>query len=250
MSDYIFGRNAVLEHLKNGNEAEKLYVQKGRLQGAVHRIIGMAKDAKLPIIEVDQNKLDRMTEGGNHQGVALLTTDFAYVDVEDILQSAEAAGHAPFIVLLDELTDPHNVGAIIRSAACFGADGVLLPKRRAATVTSIVQKVASGATNYVKIAKINNVNQTIEELKKANIWVYGAAAEAKQTLWKTDFSGGVCLVIGNEGKGLSELTRKKCDVLVSIPMVGPMDSLNASCAATVLMAEVLRGRAKNASEGN
>ena len=249
MSDYIFGRNAVLEHLKSGNEAEKLYVQKGKLQGVVHRIIAMAKDAKLPVIEVDQNKLDRMTEGGNHQGVALLATDFAYADVEEILQSAKDAGHAPLVILLDELTDPHNVGAIIRSAACFGADGVLLPKRRAATVTSIVQKVASGATNYVKIAKINNVNQTIDELKKANLWVYGAAAEAKQTIWQTDFSGGVCLVIGNEGKGLSELTRKKCDVLVSIPMVGPMDSLNASCAATVLMAEVLRGRAKDSSQG-
>lgn len=250
MSDYIFGRNAVLEHLKSGNEAEKLYVQKGKLQGVVHRIIAMAKDAKLPVIEVDQNKLDRMTEGGNHQGVALLATDFAYAEVEDILQSAADAGHAPFVILLDELTDPHNVGAIIRSAACFGADGVLLPKRRAATVTSIVQKVASGATNYVKIAKINNVNQTIDELKKANIWMYGAAAEAQQTIWKTDFSGGVCLVIGNEGKGLSELTRKKCDVLVSIPMVGPMDSLNASCAATVLMAEVLRGRANSNTQGD
>lgn len=242
MTDYIFGRNAVLEQLKSGKEAEKLYVQKGKLQGVVHRIVGMAHDAKLPVIEVDQAKLDRMTEGGNHQGVALLATDFAYSSVEEILASAKAAGHAPFVVLLDELTDPHNVGAIIRSAACFGADGVLLPKRRAATVTSVVQKVSSGATSYVKIAKINNVNQTIDALKKENIWVYGAAGEAKQTLWKTNFSGGVCLVIGNEGKGLAELTRKKCDVLVSIPMTGPIDSLNASCAATVLMAEVYRGR--------
>ncbi|MFR9279843.1 23S rRNA (guanosine(2251)-2'-O)-methyltransferase RlmB [Levyella massiliensis] len=242
MTDYIFGRNAVLEQLKSGKEAEKLYVQKGKLQGVVHRIVGMAHDAKLPVIEVDQAKLDRMTEGGNHQGVALLATDFAYSSVEDILASAKAEGHAPFVVLLDELTDPHNVGAIIRSAACFGADGVLLPKRRAATVTSVVQKVSSGATSYVKIAKINNVNQTIDALKKENIWVYGAAGEAKQTLWKTNFSDGVCLVIGNEGKGLAELTRKKCDVLVSIPMTGPIDSLNASCAATVLMAEVYRGR--------
>lgn len=242
MSDYLFGRNTVLEFLKNGNEGEKLFVQKGAITGVLHRIIAMARDHGLPVIETDKVKLDRMTEGGNHQGVALLATDFEYQTLEGILSQAHAAGHAPFLVLLDELTDPHNVGAIIRSAACMGVDGVLLPKRRSATITSTVHKVSSGATSLVPIAKINNVNQTIDQLKKENIWVYGAAAEATQSMWGTDFSGGVCLVIGNEGDGLSALTKKKCDVLVSIPMRGEMDSLNASCAATVLMVEVLRGR--------
>ncbi len=242
MGDYIFGRNAVLEYLKQGGEAEKLFVAKDSMKGVVHRIVALARDQKLPVIETDQRKLERMAEGGNHQGVALLATQFHYAELDDMLQAAKKAGHAPLIILLDELTDPHNVGAIIRSAECVGADGVLLPIRRSATITSTVHKVSSGATSYVPIGRINNVNQTIDRLKKENIWVYGADSLAKQSFWKTDFSGGVCLVIGNEGKGLSELTRKKCDALVSIPLQGHLDSLNASCAATVLMYEVLRGR--------
>lgn len=242
MSDYLYGRNAVLEHLKQGKEAEKLFVQKDGVRGVVHRIVGMAHEAGIPVIETDAKKLERMSEGANHQGVVLLATDFAYATIEDMLKAAREAGHDPLLVLLDGLTDPHNVGAIIRTAECVGADGILLPKRRSATVTSTVHKVSSGATSYMKIARVNNVNQTIERLKKENLWIYGAAGEAKQSLWKTDFSGGVCLVIGNEGEGLSELTRKRCDALVSIPMVGHLDSLNASVAASVMLYEVFRAR--------
>lgn len=242
MSDYIFGRNAVLEHLKAKEPAEKLYLQKGQVKGVLHRLVAMAKDQGLPIIEVDQAKLDKMAEGGRHQGVLLLANDFVYSDLETILAQARDQGRDPFLVLLDGLTDPHNVGAIIRSAVCAGADGVLLPSRRSATITSVVRKVSAGATEHMAISKITNVNQTIDQLKKENIWVYGAAAGEGESSWTTDFAGGVCLVIGNEGKGLSSLTKKKCDVLVSIPMEGDMDSLNASCAATVLLYEVYRCR--------
>ncbi len=244
MAKYLFGRNSVLEYLKAGGEADKLYVQAGDRKGSIFKIISMAKDRDIVIVEVDRERLDSMSQHGNHQGVCLLAQDYEYSTVEEILRSAKDAGHAPFLVLLDEITDPHNLGAIIRTAECCGVDGILLPRRRSATVSATVDKTSSGALSYVKIAKINNVNQTIDELKKENIWVYGAAAEVKQDLWHTDFSGGVCLVIGNEGEGLHRLTREKCDVLVSIPMEGHLDSLNASASASILMYEVLRGRTR------
>lgn len=242
MSDYIVGRNSVIEYLKGDGEADKLYIQKGDRKGSIHKIISMAKEKGIIVVEVDQAKLNQYAEGENHQGVALLAQDYQYSSLEEILASAKDKGHPPFIILLDEITDPHNVGAIIRTAECVGADGVLIPKRRSATITSAVHKTSSGATSYVKVARIGNVNQTIELLKKENIWVYGAAGEASQSLWETDFSGAVCLVIGNEGEGLSRLTRESCDVLVSIPMFGHVQSLNASTSASVLMYEVVRGR--------
>ncbi len=242
MSDYIVGRNAVLEYLHGDGEADKLYIQKGERKGSIHRIITMAKDKGIVIVEVDQNKLNQFAEGQSHQGVALLAQDFVYSTLDEILQVSKDKGTAPFIILLDEITDPHNLGAIVRTAECAGADGILIPKRRSATVTSTVHKTSAGATTHMKIAKITNVNQTIDQLKKENIWVYGAAGEAKQSIWQTNFDGGVCLVIGNEGEGLGKLTKERCDVLVSIPMYGEMNSLNASASASILMYEVVRGR--------
>lgn len=244
MDNYIFGRNSVIEYLKTDQEAEKLFIQKGQMRGAMYRIIALAKERGLLVVEADAKKLDRLAEGQNHQGVVLMAQDYAYSTLDEILQNAEQKGHDPFVILLDEITDPHNLGAIIRSAECAGADGVLIPKHRSAGVTSVVHKTSSGATTYMRVAKIASVNATIDRLKKENIWIYGAAGEAKQTIWETDFSGGVCLVIGNEGKGLSRLTKEKCDVLVSIPMRGKLDSLNASTAAGIIMYEVLRGRLK------
>ncbi|MDY3052399.1 MAG: 23S rRNA (guanosine(2251)-2'-O)-methyltransferase RlmB [Ndongobacter sp.] len=242
MAEYIVGRNAVMEYLRSEKEAEKLFIQKGERQGSIHRIVALARERGLIIVECDAHKLNELAEGQAHQGVALFAQDYRYASISEMLSSAREKGHAPFLILLDEISDPHNLGAIVRTAECVGADGVIIPKRRAATVTSIVHKSAAGATTYMKIARVNNINQTIDLLKKENIWVYGAAGEASQSLWDTDFSGGVCLVIGNEGAGLSRLTREKCDALVSIPMVGQIESLNASASAAVLMYEVFRGR--------
>lgn len=242
MEDYIFGRRPVIEYLKSGRQPEKVYLAKGEKKGSINQIIHLVKQTDAVIVEVDRDKLDAMTGGQNHQGVAILASDFTYSSLEDILEAAKAAGHPPFLVMLDEITDPHNLGAIIRTAECCGVDGVIIPKRRSATVNSTVRRTSSGATAYQKICKVTNINQTIDRLKEENIWIYGADGEAKQSLWSTDFSGGCCLVIGNEGEGLARLTRDKCDVLVSIPMVGKIDSLNASASAAVLMYEVLRGR--------
>lgn len=244
MGDYIYGRNAVIEHLKNNKSADKLYIQRHAVKGSMHRIIELATEAGLPIIEADKAKLDHMAEGGNHQGVALLAGDFEYCQVEDILMACKKENKPPFIVILDRLTDPHNVGAIIRTALCAGVDGIILPVRRSALVNSVVHKVSAGAVNYMKIAKVNNINQTIDMLKKENVWVYGLTAGGGQKLWSSDFSGPVCLVIGNEGEGLAELTEKKCDFLIDIPMQGPLDSLNASCAGALAMYEVFRTRSK------
>ena len=242
MSEYIFGRNSVFEYLKGDGDAEKLYVQKGDRKGSIFRIIDMARKKNIIIVEIDGAKLDKMSEGQHHQGVALLAQDYKYSTVENILESAKRNGKEPFIVLLDGITDPHNLGAIIRTAECCGADGVLIPKRHAATITPTVHKTSAGATTFMKIAKIGNINQVIDQLKKEDIWIYGAAGEAKQGIWETNFDGGVCLVIGNEGEGLSRLTKEKCDVLVSIPMLGRIESLNASASAAVLMYEVLKSK--------
>lgn len=242
MSDYICGRRPVMEYLKAGKEPDKVYIQRGERKGSIHEILHLAKESGAVIVELDKEKLDRMSEGRNHQGVVILATDFAYADLDAVLAETQAAGRAPFLIILEEISDPHNLGAIIRTAECCGVDAVIIPKRRSAMVNETVQRTSSGATAYQKICRVTNINQTIDQLKKANIWVYGAAGEARQSFWATDFSGPCCLVIGNEGAGLSRLTREKCDVLVSIPMLGKIDSLNASASAAVLMYEVLRGR--------
>lgn len=244
MANYIVGRNAVLEYLRGDGDAEKLFLLKGERKGSVHKIVALAKEKGLIIAECDREKLDELAEGQVHQGVALFAQDYRYATVEEMLSGARAAGHAPLLILLDEVTDPHNLGAIIRSAECAGADGVIIPKRRSATVTSVVHKSAAGATTYVKVARVNNLNAVIDRLKKENIWVYGAAGEAPDNFWDTDLTGGIALVVGSEGRGLSRLTAEKCDGLVSIPLCGKIESLNASAATAVLLYEVLRQRRK------
>ncbi len=244
MEEYICGRMPVLEYLKSGKGVEKLYVERGEKKGSIIKIIGMAKEAGAVIVELDKGKLTQMTNGAHHQGVALLAMSFEYSDLDEILESAMDAGHPPFLVLLDEITDPHNLGAIIRTAECCGVDGILIPKRRSALVNATAIRTSAGASAYQKIAKVGNINTTIDLLKKKNIWIYGAEGKSDKDLWHTDFSGGVCLVIGSEGKGLSKLTADKCDFMVSIPMLGKIESLNASVSAGILMYEVLRGRQK------
>ena len=220
INEYIEGRNAVIEALRAGRAIDKIYIAKG---------------------EVDQT-LGHIASKARAQGVVALCAVKDYCTVEDLLQLAADKGEAPFLVMCDEISDPHNLGAIIRTAECVGAHGVIIPKRRSAGLTAVVDKASAGAAEHLPIARVANLSAAIETLKKAGVWVYGAAAEGESPLWKTDLTGSVCIVIGSEGDGISRLVREHCDVLVSIPMKGEISSLNASAAAAVLLYEALRQR--------
>ncbi|MBU5425632.1 23S rRNA (guanosine(2251)-2'-O)-methyltransferase RlmB [Tissierella pigra] len=236
---YVVGRNPVLEILKTDREIEKLYILKGELQGSINKIIGMAKDRNIVIQQVDKNKLDSLSEGNAHQGVVALVTSYTYVDIDDILNKAKEKEEPPFVVILDGLEDPHNLGSIIRTAECAGVHGIIIPKRRSAAVNQTVYKSSAGAVEHMLVAKVNNIVNAIEELKEKGLWIYGADMTGAD-YYKTSLNGGVALVIGNEGKGISRLVKEKCDVLVKIPMLGKVSSLNASNAASILMYEVVR----------
>ena len=237
---YIFGRNPILEILKANKEIDKLFVLKGDLQGSINKIIGMAKDRNIIIQEVDKNKLDHLSGGGVHQGVVALISSYEYASLGDILDKARARNEDPFIIILDEIEDPHNLGAIIRTAECAGAHGVVIPKRRSASVNETVYKSSAGAVEHILVARVTNINNTIEDLKKDGLWIYGADMNGSDFYFNTSLKGSLALVIGNEGKGLSKLTKEKCDVLVKIPMGGMISSLNASNAAAILIYEVVR----------
>ncbi|MDL2310895.1 23S rRNA (guanosine(2251)-2'-O)-methyltransferase RlmB [Peptostreptococcaceae bacterium OttesenSCG-928-C18] len=241
MSEYVFGRNAVLELLESG-KIETLFVQKGDLKGSIEKIIGKAKANKIVIKQVDKNKLDNLSGGMSHQGVVGVALEYEYFEVDDLLQDAYDKNQDPFIIILDEIEDPHNLGAIIRTSEVAGANGIIIPKRRSATVNSVVHKSSAGATNHMKVAKVTNISQTIEYLKSKNVFVYAADGEAKDYYNKTDLTGAVALVIGNEGKGISRLVKEKCDLLIKIPMYGKIGSLNASNAAAIIIYEVVRQR--------
>lgn len=242
MSDFIIGRNAVMEYLKNKEGAVKLFVQKGDLQGSIHKIIGMAKDQKIIVVEKDKKSLDELSENQNHQGVLLVTEDYKYATLNEILASAEESERDPLIIVLDEITDPHNLGAIIRTAEAAGANGVVIPNRRSAYVNHTVHKTSAGATTFMKVCKVTNIVQTIERLKKEGYWVYGADGRAETDYTQNDYTGKVALVIGNEGKGISQSVKKHCDNLSYIPMYGKTESLNASTSAAIYIYEVLRSR--------
>lgn len=239
-SQYIIGRNPVLEILKTDKEVEKIYILKGDLQGSIKKIIAIAKDRNILLQEVDKNRLDTFAEGGTHQGVAALVTGYEYSTIHDILKLAEERKEPPFIIILDELEDPHNLGAIIRTAECAGVHGVIIPKRRSASVNGTVYKASAGAVEHMLVAKVTNISQTIETLKEAGLWIYGADMEGEAYHFNTELKGAIGLVIGNEGKGMSRLVKEKCDVLVKIPMLGKVESLNASNAASILIYEVVR----------
>jgi len=239
-SQYVAGRNPVLEILKTDKEIDKLYILKGDLQGSINKIIGIARDKNIVIQEVDKNKLDSMGGGSNHQGVVALVTSYKYAEADDILEKAKARGQDPFVIILDGIEDPHNLGAIIRTAECAGVHGIIIPKRRSATVNQTVYKSSAGAVEHMLVAKVNNINNEIESLKEKGLWIFGADVEGSALHFKTDLKGPIALVIGSEGKGLSRLTKEKCDVLVKIPMTGKISSLNASNAAAVLIYEVVR----------
>ena len=240
----VIGRNAVMEALKGDRTIEAIYVSNNKLEGSINAIMGMAKEQKILIKEVDKRKLDSMCDGETHQGVIAKVTPFKYSEVSDIFELAEQKGEAPFIVILDEVEDPHNLGSIARTAELFGVHGIIIPKRRSASVTATVYKSSVGAIEHVKVAKVNNINSTIEELKEKGVWIYGADIRAEEYSHEVDYSGPCALVIGNEGRGMSKLTVQKCDKLIKIPMVGKINSLNASVAGGIMMYEVLKGRFK------
>lgn len=237
---YVAGRNPVLEVLKTDKEIDKLYILKGDLQGSINKIIGKARDKNIVIQEVDKKKLDSLAGASNHQGVVALVTAYKYADIDDILQRAKDRQEDPFVIVLDGIEDPHNLGAIIRTAECAGVDGIIIPQRRSATVNQTVYKSSAGAVEHILIARVNNINREIENLKARGLWIFGADADGGDFYFKTDLKGPIALVVGNEGKGLSRLTKEKCDVLVKIPMTGKISSLNASNAAAILIYEVFR----------
>lgn len=242
-NDKIEGRNPVTEAIKSGREIDKLLVC--AKEGSIKKIVAMARERGITVQEVVRAKLDELSETGAHQGVIALVAAHSYSTVEDILKSAEEKGEKPFIILLDEITDPHNLGSVLRTANAVGAHGVIIPKRRSVGLSSVVAKTSAGALEYTPVARVTNLAQTIESLKKEGIWFYATHQDAEQSYDKADFNGGVGIVIGSEGKGVSRIVAEKCDFLISIPMVGQINSLNASVAAGVVMYEVLRQRTED-----
>ena len=238
-NDLIIGRNAVFEALKSERAIDTLLVARGDRTGSIGKIIAECREKGVVVKEVDRKKLDFMCGGSSHQGVAAYAAAHEYADVDDIFAAAEAKGEKPFIIVCDE--DPHNLGAIIRSADAAGAHGVIIPKRRNASLNYIVGKTSAGAIEYVPVARVPNLPALLDELKERGVWVYGADMDG-QSWCDTDFTGGVALVIGSEGKGLGRLVKEKCDFIVSLPMKGKVNSLNASVAAGILMFEVSRQR--------
>lgn len=238
----IIGRNPVMEALKSGREIEKLLILKDA-EGSIKKIIGMAKEKKLPYQFVDKAALDRIADGRVHQGVAATVSNFEYCEVEDILERAREKSEDPFLIVLDGIEDPHNLGAIIRTADGAGAHGIIIPKRRAAGITDVAAKASAGAVEYVPVAKVSNIAQTVDKLKELGIWV-GACDMGGTEYHKADLKGKIALVIGAEGQGISRLVKEKCDFSLSIPMCGKINSLNASNAAAILMYEVRRQRGR------
>ena len=239
----IEGRNAVLEAFRAGKTIDKLFVLDGCQDGPVKSIWREAKKTDTMINFVDKERLDRLANSGHHQGVVAQAAAYEYAEVEDILNAAKEKGEAPFIFILDEIEDPHNLGAIIRTANLCGAHGVIIPKRRAVGLTATVAKTSAGAVNYTPVAKVTNIAKTIEELKKEGMWFVCADMDG-QTMYDLNLTGPIGLVIGNEGAGVSRLVKEKCDFTASIPMKGDIDSLNASVAAGVLAYEIVRQRLK------
>ncbi|MTK12083.1 MAG: 23S rRNA (guanosine(2251)-2'-O)-methyltransferase RlmB [Clostridiaceae bacterium] len=241
--DIIEGRNAVIEALRSNRTIEQIFVANGDVSGSINVVLALAKEKSVVVKYVDRKKLDQISQTGSHQGVIAQVTPYKYCDVEDILEYAKERNEQPFIIILDEIEDPHNFGSIIRTAEVCGAHGIIIPKRRNVGVTPVVFKSSAGAVEYTKIAKVTNINSAIDALKEKGIWVYGADMNG-DNCFEVNFDGAVALVIGSEGKGISKLTKEKCDALVKIPMVGKISSLNASVAGGILMYEILKQKIK------
>ncbi len=236
------GRNAITEALKAGRTIDKVFVADGDTDRALQRLAAQAKEAGAVVVPVDRRKLDQMSTTRSHQGIIALAAAHDYCTIDDILEEAASRGENALIVICDELSDPHNLGAILRSAECAGAHGVIIPKRRSVGLTATVAKASAGAVEYMKVARVTNINQAIQELKDKGVWIFGTAAEGSIPMYKADLRGPAAIVIGNEGDGMSPLVRKNCDVMVHIPMKGRITSLNASAAASILLYEAVRQR--------
>lgn len=236
------GRNAVTEALRAGRTIDKVFIADGDTDKGLQRLAAQAKEAGAVVVPVDRRKLDMMSTTRAHQGIIAQAAAHEYATVEDILQEAADRGEAPLIVICDELSDPHNLGAIMRTAECAGAHGVIIPKRRSVGLTATVAKASAGAVEYMKVARVTNIASTIRELKEQGVWVFGTAAEGSQPMYRADLTGPTAIVIGNEGVGISRLVRDLCDVMVHIPMSGRISSLNASAAASILLYEAVRQR--------
>ena len=236
------GRNALTEALRSGRTIDKVFVAAGDTDRALQRLAAQAKEAGAVVVPVDRRKLDQMSTTHSHQGIIALAAAHVYFTIDDILEEAASRGENALIVICDELSDPHNLGAIMRSAECAGAHGVIIPKRRSVGLTATVAKASAGAVEYMKVARVTNINAAIAELKEKGVWIYGTAAEGSIPMYKADLTGPAAIVIGNEGDGMSPLVRKNCDVMVHIPMKGKISSLNASAAASILLYEAVRQR--------
>ncbi len=242
--DQIEGRNSVLELLESGKDINKIYVTRGEKHGSINKILAIAKERKIIVVEKDKRQMDEMAQEENYQGVIAIVPPFEYVEIEDILNMAKEKNEEPFVLILDGIEDPHNLGSIIRTAETAGVHGIIIPKRRAASVNSTVNKASAGAVEHMKIARVTNISDAIEKLKQAGLWICGTDINTKTYYYNQDLTGPLGIVIGNEGSGMSEKVRKNCDFLVKIPMQGKVTSLNASVSTGIIVYEAVKQRLK------
>ena len=241
-SDQVEGRNAVIELLESGKDINKLYITKGEKNGSINKIIALAKENKVVIVEKDKKQMEEMAQTDNFQGVIAIVPPFEYCEIDDILNYAKEKEENPFVLLLDGIEDTHNLGAIIRTAETAGVHGIIIPKRRAASVNSTVSKVSCGAIEYMRVARVSNITDSINKLKEEGLWICGTSISAEKYYFNQDLTGPLGIVIGNEGKGMSDLVEKNCDFLVKIPMMGKVESLNASVSTGIIVYEALKQR--------
>ena len=240
--DQVEGRNAVLELLESGKDINKIFVEKGEKHGSIHKIIAIAKERRIIIVEKEKRQMQEMAQNQNYQGVIAIVPPFEYCGIEDILEEAENKNEDPFVLILDGIEDPHNLGSIIRTAETAGVHGIIIPKRRAAAVNSTVAKTSAGAVEYMKIARVTNISDAIDKLKRAGLWICGTDISTEKYYYNQDLTGPIGIVIGNEGNGMSEKVRKNCDFLVKIPMKGKVTSLNASVSTGIVVYEAVKQR--------
>ena len=244
LDDQVEGRNSVIELLESGRDINKIFVAKGEKHGSINKILALAKDHKVIVTEVERSKINSMSQTNNNQGVIAIVPPFNYCEVDDILNFAKEKNEDPFIIILDGIEDPHNLGSIIRTAETAGVHGIIIPKRRAAQVNSTVNKVSAGAVEHMKIARVNNITETIRYLKENDLWICGTDINTNTYYYNQDFKMPIGIVIGSEGFGMSRLVKENCDFLVKIPMKGKITSLNASVSAGIVMYEVVKQRIK------
>ena len=241
-SDQVEGRNAVIELLESGKDINKLYITKGEKNGSINKIIALAKENKVVIVEKDKKQMEEIAQTDNYQGVIAIVPPFEYCEIDDILNYAKEKEENPFVLILDGIEDTHNLGAIIRTAETAGVHGIIIPKRRAASVNSTVSKVSCGAIEYMRVARVSNITDSINKLKEEGLWICGTSISAEKYYFNQDLTGPLGIVIGNEGKGMSDLVEKNCDFLVKIPMMGKVESLNASVSTGIIVYEALKQR--------